>query len=230
MTNVTETQQADGSTLLKWAYSQLAMPMESNVQGPWERFPTVKEVFLYNPFNGTLKMDIILDNFTSRNSASRIFLSYGIKYLHLQPGNATLTISADHQDFQLTQLSKVHPTSSTLIVVKVDEVERAFFDFGGNITLDDIQEVSVTGSIGPPDLYWLNERNVWLAIGLNYTHVNRTLVHDPYFGFSKPPFTTDLHGPPFTWTLATAAAGIAVLVGVFHNYRKTKALFRISNK
>jgi len=226
MTNITQTQKEDGTTLLEWMYTQLAMPMESNVQGPWERFPTVKEVFHYNPFNGTLKMDIVLDNFKPRNNSSRVFLSYGLKYVPLQPIIGNLTVVADGQEFQLAQLNRVYPTNSTVIAFKVDGIDRAFFDFGGIVTVDGNSNIEVKGSIGPPDMYWLNERDVWLAIGLNYPHVNRTLVHDPYFGLSQAGLATVL---PITWTVATAGASIALLVIVAYNYRKTKNLFKIPN-
>jgi len=227
MTNVTQTQKTDGTTLLEWTYTQLAIPMESNIQPPWERFPIVKENFHYNPLNGTLKMDIILDNFKPKNDTSRVSLSYGIKYLHLQPGNETLTVTADHQEFQLAQLDEVYPTNSSIIAFKVDGIERAFFDFGGTTMVDGNSNVQVKGSIGPPDPYWLYEKNVWLAIGLNYPHINQTMVHDPYFGLSQIALAAV---PPLAWTIATAAAGIALLVAVVYNYRKTKNLFRIPGK
>jgi len=227
MTNVTQMQKADGTTLLEWTYTQLAMPMKSDIKEPWEQFPTVKEVFHYNPLNGTLKMDIILDNFKPENNASRVFLSYGIRYIHMQTGNVTLTVSIDHQEFRLSQINKVYPTNSSVITFKVDGTDRAFFDFGGTVTVDGNSSVQVKGSIGPPDLYWLYESNVWLAIGLNYPHINQTMVHDPYFGLSQIALATV---PPLAWTIATAAAGIALLVAVVYNYRKTKNLFRIPGK
>lgn len=225
MTDVTQVQKEDETTMFEWTYTQLAMPMESNIQGPLEQLSTVKEVFHYNPHNGTLKMDIILENFKPRNDASRVYLSYAVQYIHLLPGNTSLAVVVDNQERQLSQFSKAYPANSSLIAFRADGTERAFFDFGGTITIDKNSNVQLKGSVGPPDIYWLNEANVWLAIGLNYPHVNHTLVHDPYFGLSLTGTAAFL--PSWAITVATALVSFALLTAVVYNHRKTKNLFRI---
>lgn len=218
MTNVTLTESVDETPICEWSYTQLAMPMEADVQGPLEKYPVVKEVFHYFPLNGTLKMDIILDNFRPRNDSSRLFISYGVRFFNLAPGK--VTVAFDQYEFTLDQIDRVFAVNSSLIKFKVDGVERGIFDFGGKLTVDGAS-AHLNGSIGPADLYWLNEKNVWLAIGLNYPHVNKTMVHDPYFGLLLAAPTSTL---PLILTAATALVSVVIFAIVILDYRKTKSL------
>ncbi len=110
---------------------------------PWERFPIVKENFHYYPLNGTLKMDIILQNyrnpaneyFKPENASSRIFISYGVRYAPLEQGNATVTVAFDGQEIAYNQtdkdqINKAYPTTSNVVTFKVNGEKRGFFDFG----------------------------------------------------------------------------------------------------
>ncbi len=53
----------------------------------------------------------------------------------------------------------------------------------GKVTIDGNPDVYVNGSVGPiRSWYYYQTGGPWLEIGLNYPHVNQTLIHDPYFG------------------------------------------------
>jgi hypothetical protein len=214
VTNITTREDANGTPTCEWTYTQLAGPIASNIHEPWERFPTVKENFHYYPLNGTLKMDIILQNyrnhanefFKPENASSRIFLGYGVRYVSLEPENVTITAVFDDQELVYDQINKAYPTTSNVVVFTVNGVKRGFFDFGGKVTIDNNPNMYVNGSIGPTRSYWYYQQESdwvqngsnwyyqphggWLEIGLNYAHVNQTLIHDPYLGlYSDSPIT-----------------------------------------
>jgi len=83
VTNITTREDTGGIPICEWTFTQIAMPMAANIHEPWERFPVVLENFHYYPLNGTLKMDIILQNyrnpaneyFRPENASSRFFIS-----------------------------------------------------------------------------------------------------------------------------------------------------------
>gem|GEM_PF-3408853 len=222
MTNITITENANGQPVCEWTYIQLAMPMKANVQGPWEKYPIIKEFFHYYPINGTLKMDIILENFKPKDKSSKVLITYGVQFIRLEPGNSTVTF--DHYEFTPAQIEKVYPVNSTTIKFKVNNVERAMFDFGGNVTIDGLTGFKARGSIGPPDLYWLSEKYDWITIGLNYPHINTSMEHDPYFGLIFPTLTA----PASTMShlaIITAIISTAILIAVIYDYGKTKKCF-----
>jgi hypothetical protein len=231
MTNVTLGEDANGIPVCEWTYTQLAMPRTSNVHEPWERLPTVKEKFHYYPLNGTLKMDIILQNyrnpaneyFKSENTSTRFFLGYGVRYASLEPGNATVTVAFDRQELVYDQINRVHPTTSTIIVFKVNGIKKGFFDFGGEVTIDGNSGRQVNGSAGPTrSWYYYQTDGLWLEIGLNYPHVNQTLIHDPYFGlYLRSPIAIAITFP-FEWTVATAVVSVIICTVAIVDYFKTK--------
>jgi hypothetical protein len=222
MTNITITENANGQLVCEWTYIQLAMPMKANVQGPWEKYPIIKEFFHYYPINGTLKMDIILENFKPKDKSSKVLITYGVQFIRLEPGNSTVTF--DRYEFTPAQIEKVYPVNSTTIKFKVNNVERAMFDFGGNVTIDGLTGFKVRGSIGPPDLYWLSEKNDWITIGLNYPHINTSMEHDPYFGLIFPTLTAPASAMSHL-AIVTAIISTAILIAVIYDYRKTKRCF-----
>jgi hypothetical protein len=219
MTNVTR-EDVNGTSTCEWTYTQIAMPMKANIQPPWEIFPTVTEDFHYNPLNGTLKMDIVLENFKPEDSSSRVFLSYGVRYISLEPGTATVTVAFDGQELSYDQIDRVYPINSSLIVFKVNGVERGFFDFGGKVIVDGNPNVHVDGSVGSVSEWYLNQTgSKWLEIGLNYPHVNQTMTHDPYFGlFSSSTIMT----LPLVATVATAIIGIIICTVAMVDYSKIR--------
>ena len=236
MTNVTINEDANGIPVCEWNYTQLAMPMASNIHGPWERFPVVNENFHYYPLNGTLKMDIILQNyrnsanefFKPENGSSRIFISYGVRYVPLESENATVTVTFDGQEIAYNQsskdqINKAYPTTSNIVTFKVNGEKRGFFDFGGKITIDGNSDVYVNGSVGPiRSWYYYQTGGLWLEIGLNYPHVNHTLIHDPYFGLYPRSLSPTAVTFPFEWTIATAAISAIICIVAIVDYFRTK--------
>ena len=183
MTNITVIEGQDGEKICRWAFTQIAWPMKSNIQPPWEMFPVVTETFHYYPMMGQLKMDIIIRNLKSENASSRIYLSYGIRFTSPEGANSTTTVVFDDKEISYNEIDKAYPVNSTLIKFKVDGEVKAFFDFGGNVTVDDEPNIQIKSSVGPTrSTYYYQTGGLWLEIGLNYPHVNQTLTHDPYFG------------------------------------------------
>ncbi|MEM2913952.1 MAG: hypothetical protein QXH91_00920 [Candidatus Bathyarchaeia archaeon] len=184
MTNITIIEDQSGEPVCEWIYTQIAWPMKENIQPPWEIFPFVTETFHYYPMRGILKMDIILQNFKSENVSSCIFLSYGVRFTSSEHGNST-TVVFDHQEISYNEIEKAYSTNSTLIKFKVNGIEKGFFDFGRNVTIDGKPNIKINGSVGPTrSSYYYQTGGLWLEIGLNYPHVNQTLTHDPCFGLS----------------------------------------------
>lgn len=236
MTNVTVNEDANGPPVCEWTCTQIAMPMASNIHEPWERFPVVEENFHYYPLNGTLKMDIILQNyrnpanefFKPENTASRFFTSYGVRYVPLEQGNVTVTVAFDGQEIAYNQtdkdqINRAYPTTSNVVTFKVNGEKRGFFDFGGKVTIDGNPNMHVNGSVGPiRSWYYYQTGGLWLEIGLNYPHVNQTLIHDPYFGlYSRSPSPIAITFP-FEWTVATAVISIVIFAVAMVDYFKTK--------
>jgi hypothetical protein len=219
MTNVTIVEGADGTPTCEWTCTQIVSPPQV-VYAPFEIFPTVMEDFHYNPVNGTLKMDVTLNNFTPENASSRVFLSYGVRYVSLKPGNDTVTVAFDGQELPYDQINRVYPISSDLVVFKVNGVERGFFDFGGKVTVDGNPNVHVYGSVGSvTEWYYAQPGSGWLEIGLNYPHVNHTLTHDPYFGlFSSLTVMTF----PVLATVATAIISVLICSVAIVDYSKVR--------
>jgi hypothetical protein len=243
VTNITTREDASGIPICEWNFTQVAMPMAGNITGHCERFPVLKENFHYYPLNGTLKMDIILQNyrnpanefFKPENASSRFFISYGVRYVSLEQGNATVTVAFDGQelpyypiDKDQNQTSKVYPTTSNVVVFKVNGEKRGFFDFGGKINIDDTPDLHVNGSVGPIRSYWYfyQTGGEWLEIGLNYPHVNQTLVHDPYFGlYSSARLKPVAIAFPFEWTVATAVISAIICTVAIVDYFRTKSRY-----
>jgi len=232
MTNVTIREDANGIPVCEWTYTQIAMPMASNIHEPWERFPTVTEKFHYYPLNGTLKTDIILQNYRNstnefletENASSRIFISYGVRYVSLEPENVTVTVAFDNKELVYNEIDKAYPTTSNMVVFKVNGTERGFFDFGGKVTIDNNPNLYVNGSVGPTlSHYYYQTYGGWLKIGLNYPHVNQTLIHDPYFGlYSTPRKTPVAISFPFEWTIVTAVISVVICTVAIVDYFRTK--------
>ena len=206
----------------EWSYTQIAMPMESNIHPPLERFPTVEEVFHYYPLNGTLKMDIVVNNFKPKNDTSRVFLNYGVRYVSLESGKVTVIF--DGQELPFDEISQVYPAVSKFIVFKVNGEERGFFDFGGEVTIDQSSSAHLNGSVGPTNSSLYYEAGNWLRIGLNYPHVNRSLIHDPYLGILLRGFGVEF---PFTWTIATALVSVSILAIAIVDYWRTRQAFKV---
>lgn len=215
ITNVTVTENQDGVPVCEWSVVEVAFPMASGVT-ELEKFPIVTENFHYYALNGTLKMDIVIQNFRdsenefagSYNASSRVFMSYGVQYVSLEPGN--VTVAFDDKELTYDTIDHAYPATSNLIAFKVDGKERGFFDFGGKTTIDGNTNMYVNGSIGPARSYYYYEegRGIWLEIGLSYPHVNQTLIHDPYFGlYSGGIVAITL---PFTWTVAVAVISVII--------------------
>jgi hypothetical protein len=220
MTNITIIEDVNGTPACEWTYTQIAMPMRE-VHPPLEIYPIVKEDFHYYPLNGTLKMDIILQNFKPENASSRIFLSYGVRYVSLEQGNATVTVAFDGQELAYNQIDKAYPTTSNIVVFKVNGVNRGFFDFGGKVTIDNNPDMHVDGSVGPTrSWYYYQTDGKWLEIGLNYPHVNQTLIHDPYFGLYSRSLTAVTF--PFEVTVTTAVISVIICTVATVDYFKTK--------
>lgn len=234
-TNVTISEDANGIPVYEWTFTLLACPAGS-AQEPWERYPTVEEKFHYYPLNGTLKMDIILQNYRNprsnyiipENASSRLFLSYGMRYVPLEQNNVTVTASFDNQELVYDQIDMAYPTNSNVITFKVDGVKRGFFDFGGKVTIDNNPNLHVNGSIGPTRSYYYYYKPTgrWLEIGLNYPHVNQTMIHDPYFGLylsTRPsPIATIF---PFEWAIATAVASVIICTVAIVDYFRTRSRY-----
>lgn len=240
MTNVTINEDANGIPICEWTYTQIAMPMASDIPDePWERFPIVMENFHYYPLNGTLKTDIILQNyrnpaneyFRPENDSSRLFISYGVHYAPLEQGDATVTVAFDNQEIAYNQtdkdqINKAYPTTSNVVTFKVNGEKRGFFDFGRKVTIDGNPDVYVNGSVGPIRSWYYYETGApWLEIGLNYPHVNQTLIHDPYFGlYSRSPSTVAITFP-FEWTIATAVISALICIVAIVDYFRTKSRY-----
>ncbi len=215
ITNVTVTENPDGVPVCEWSVVEVAFPMASGVT-ELERFPIVTENFHYYALNGTLKMDIVIQNFRdsenefagSYNASSRVFMSYGVRYVSLEPGN--VTVAFDDKELAYDTIDHAYPATSNLAVFKVDGKERGFFDFGGKTTIDGNPNIYVNGSVGPARSYYYYEegRGIWLEIGLSYPPVNQTLIHDPYFGlYSGGIVAITL---PFMWTIAVAVISVII--------------------
>jgi hypothetical protein len=215
ITNVTVSENPDGVPVCEWSFVEVAFPMESGVT-ELERFPIVTENFHYYALNGTLKMDIVIQNFRdsenefagSYNASSRVFMSYGVRYVSLEPGN--VTVAFDDKELAYDTIDHAYPATSNLAVFKVDGKERGFFGFGGKTTIDGNPNMYVNGSVGPARSYYYYEqgRGIWLEIGLSYPPVNQTLIHDPYFGlYSGGTVAITL---PFTWTVAVAVVSVII--------------------
>lgn len=219
MTNITIIEDVNGTPACEWTYTQIAMPMRE-VHPPLEIYPIVNEDFHYYPLNGTLKMDIILQNFKPENVSSRIFLSYGVRYVSLEQGNATVTVAFDGQELAYDQIDKAYPAASNIVVFKVNGVDRGFFDFGGKVTIGNNSDMHLNGSVGPTrSWYYYQTDGKWLEIGLNYPHVNQTLIHDPYFGLYSSLTAITF---PFEATVATAVISVIICTVATVDYFKTK--------
>jgi len=219
MTNITIMEDVNGTPACEWTYTQIAMPMRE-VHPPLEIYPIVNEDFHYYPLNGTLKMDILLQNFKPENASSRIFLSYGVRYVSLEQGNATVTVAFDGQELAYDQIDKAYPTTSNIVVFKVNGVDRGFFNFGGKVTIDNNSDMHLNGSVGPTrSWYYYQTDGKWLEIGLNYPHVNQTLIHDPYFGLYSSLTAITF---PFEATVATAVISVIICTVATVDYFKTK--------
>ena len=209
MTNITVIEGQDGEKICKWTFTQIAWPMKSNIQPPWEMFPVVTETFHYYPMMGQLKMDIIIRNFKSENASSRIYLSYGIRFTSSEGKNSTTTVVFDDKEISYNEIYNAYPANSTLIKFKVNDEVKAYFDFGGNVTVDDEPNIQINGSVGPTrSTYYYQTGGLWLEIGLNYPHVNQKLTHDPYFGL----LLSDKIIPEFPQTQILALLTITTLI------------------
>lgn len=228
ITNVTVTENPDGVPVCEWSFVEVASPMASGVTG-LERFPIVTQNFHYYALNGTLKMDIVIQNFRdsenefagSYNASSRVFISYGVRYVSLEPGN--VTVAFDDKELAYDMIDHAYPVTSKLVAFKVDGKERGFFDFGGKITIDDNPNMYVNGSVGPARSYYYYEegKGIWLEIGLSYPPVNQTLIHDPYFGlYSGGAAAITL---PFTWTVALAVISVIICTLAIADFLKMKS-------
>jgi hypothetical protein len=223
MTNITVIEGQDGEKICEWTFTQIALPMKSNIQPPWEIFPVVTETFHYYPMVGLLKMDINVRNFKSENALSRLYLSYGVRFTSSEKENSTTTVAFDGQEIPYNEINQSYPTNSTLIKFKVNDVVKAFFDFGGNVTIDDESNIQISGSVGPTrSTYYYQTGGLWLEIGLNYPHVNQTLTHDPYLGLSRNDNTI----PEFPQTQILALFALTALIATALLKMKRKLSFR----
>ena len=140
--------------------------------------------------------------------------------------NATVTVVFDDQELIYDQINRTYPTTSNVIIFKVNGEKRGFFDFGGNVTIDGFPNMHVNGSIEPA--YYDYYENKWLQIGLNYPHVNQTMIHDPYFGLfqhysGRPsPIAVTL---PFEWTVVTTVISVIICTVAIVDYFRTKSRY-----
>jgi hypothetical protein len=125
------------------------------------------------------------------------------------------------------QINKTYPSTSNVVTFKVNGEKRGFFDFGGKVTIDGNPNMHVNGSVGPiRQWYYYQTGGLWLEIGLNYPHVNHTLIHDPYFGlYSSTRLKPVAITFPFEWTVATAVISAIICTVAVVDYFRTKSRY-----
>lgn len=195
ITDITVRRDDAGNVVCEWSIKGHA-----GLSHPWpnqEVLLPMKYTFHYLPLNGSLKTDFSLEDFTSRNETSRLFIEFSMQYTSEQ--NETVEVVINQEKLDVDSVNDQHKLNSTTIFLVANDKVKGFFDFGGRLEIDNSTATSI-GAVVP----WLERGYQYLtptygfsaAVGiqLSYPHINKTLTHDPSFGLKTsyealPPYT-----------------------------------------
>jgi len=183
ITNITTHSHDMGNVVCEWSIKGHA-----GLSHPWlgeEVLIPIKYTFHYWPLNGSLKTDFSLENFTSKNETSRLFIEFSMRYTSQE--NERVDVVINQEKLDVDSVDDQHKLNSTTIFLVANDQVKGFFDFGGRLETDNSTTIPI-GAIVP----WIERGyqhfsptygfSVAVGIQLSYPHVNKTLTHDPSFG------------------------------------------------
>jgi hypothetical protein len=92
----------------------------------------IKYSFHYFPFNGSLKTDFSIENFTASSAKSRLFIEFSMRYTSMR--EVKVTMNAETVDTNL--INGPRKINSTTILLVVNDSVKGFFYFGGRCEID----------------------------------------------------------------------------------------------
>jgi len=85
----------------------------------------IKYSFHYFPFNGSLKTDFSIENFTASSAKSRLFIEFSMQYTSMREEKVKVTMNAETVDANL--IDGPRKINSTTILLVVNDSVKGFF-------------------------------------------------------------------------------------------------------